>query len=83
MKWTESIKSKFSRSGTPFPGEIEEATRHPNGWVYRIVGSFDPNCAIPPEAIIGAWKVDAHGKIIGPFIKNQNYDPGNGPKKSK
>jgi hypothetical protein len=58
----------------PFPEEIEEAKRHPNGWVYRIAGYFHPNEAVPPEAIIGAWKVDAHGNIIDGFIMNPNYD---------
>jgi len=81
VKWVESLKTKYSESETPLTGEIEEAMRHPNGWVYRIVGSFDPNGEVPPEAIVGAWKVDVHGKIIGPFIKNQNFDPERWPNK--
>jgi hypothetical protein len=59
----------------PFPKEIEEASRNPNGWVYRIAGPYGPNDSVPPKAIIGAWKVDANGKIVGGFVKNQNYDP--------
>ncbi len=59
----------------PLPGEIAEAKRHPNGWVYRIAGKFGPNDAVPPEAIAGAWKVDEHGRITGEFISNKNYDP--------
>jgi hypothetical protein len=27
----------------------------------------------PPEAILGAWKVDAKGIIVGAFIPNPNY----------
>jgi hypothetical protein len=60
---------------TPLSGEIEEAKHIPGGWVYRIAGKFGSKDRIPPEAIIGAWKVDAEGKICGTFIKNQRYDP--------
>jgi hypothetical protein len=59
----------------PLPGEVAEAASIPNGWVYRIAGSVaDPNGRVPPEAIIGAWKVDAVGKITGEFIPNPKYD---------
>jgi hypothetical protein len=60
---------------TPFLGEIEEAKRTPGGWVYRIAGKFGPKDRVPPEAIVGAWKVDAEGNISGDFIRNKNYDP--------
>jgi hypothetical protein len=73
-KWVESLKARHLELEAPLPGEIEEARRHPNGWVYRIVGSVDPNGPVPPEAVIGAWKVDANGEIVGAFIKNKNYD---------
>ena len=59
----------------PHPGEIEEAKRTPSGWVYRIAGRFSPHERVPPEAIIGAWRVDANGEIVGSFIENKNYDP--------
>jgi hypothetical protein len=58
----------------PFIEEIEEAKRTPNGCVYRIAGLFKPNEDVPPEAIIGAWQVNALGEIVGDFIKNKNYD---------
>lgn len=52
----------------------EEARRNPNGWVYVITGSYGPNDGVPPEAIVGAWKVDGDGLIIeGSFRKNPNY----------
>ncbi|MEO7697894.1 MAG: hypothetical protein ABIZ04_01585 [Opitutus sp.] len=60
---------------SPLPGEVEEAKRNPNGWVYRIAGSFASNENVPPEAIVGAWKVDASGRIGGGFIANVKYDP--------
>lgn len=59
----------------PLPGELQEAKRHPNGWVYRIAGRFGPDDGVPPEAIVGAWRVDAHGDIVGDFIQNERYDP--------
>lgn len=59
----------------PLSGEIEEAKRNPNGWVYRIAGRFELNERVPPEAITGAWKVDPLGNIIGDFVENENYDP--------
>ena len=59
---------------TPYLGEMEEAKQVPNGHVYRIAGKFGPSDAIPPEAIIGAWKVNKNGQIVGSFIKNPKYD---------
>lgn len=59
----------------PFPEEEVEARRHPNGRVYRIAGDFGPDDGIPPEAIVGAWRVDDLGVIVGEFIRNPNYDP--------
>ena len=60
---------------TPFPEEIEEAKRMPGGYVYRMAGKFGPEDRVPPDAIVGAWKVDAKGNISGDFIKNENFDP--------
>lgn len=60
---------------TPPPAAIAEAKRKPNGWVYVIEGNFGPNDAVPPESIKGAWKVDPHGQIVGPFIPNPKYRP--------
>ena len=57
------------------PGEVEEATKRPNGWVYRIKGSFSPEEAVPPDAIVGAWKVDSSGKIVGDLIPNLKHVP--------
>jgi hypothetical protein len=74
-KWTVSLRKTKSETITPFPGEIAEAMHNPNGWVYRIAGHFGPNHSIPKEAIVGAWKVDSAGKIVGDFVKNGNYDP--------
>ena len=57
----------------PTEDAIAEARLNPGGWVYAIDGEYDPNGAVPPEAIKGAWKVDENGKITGEFIPNPNY----------
>jgi hypothetical protein len=60
---------------TPHPGELAEARKHPGEWVYRIAGTFSATERVPPEAIVGVWKVDANGNIVGDFIPNPRYDP--------
>ena len=57
----------------PPPGADVEAKENPGGWVYEIRADFDPNGAIPPYAVVGAWKVDDDGKIVGDFIPNPNF----------
>jgi hypothetical protein len=57
----------------PSEAAIQEARKHPNGWVYQIDTMYNCKGNIPGEAIMGAWKVDPHGNIIGNFIPNPNY----------
>ena len=64
----------------PTPQAHEEAKRNPNGWVYKLDGTFGPNDAVPPERIVGAWKVDGTGRIVGDFKPNPNYRPKTGIK---
>lgn len=52
-----------------------EAKSHPNGWVYAIAGDYGADEAVPPQAIQGAWKVDANGNLTGEFKSNPNFDP--------
>ena len=69
MSWFKPRVAKI----TPMPGEHAEASENPGGWVYRIRGDYDPNGAVPPDAIEGAWKVNERGKIEGDFIPNPNF----------
>ncbi|MCK9195168.1 MAG: hypothetical protein M0P19_14990 [Nevskia sp.] len=55
---------------------VKAARENPNGWVYKIEGSFGPTEYVPPEAVVGAWKVSADGKLTGEFLPNPNYKPG-------
>lgn len=54
---------------------VAEAKLHPNGWVYEIVGPYDPNGGVPPTAIKGAWTVDARGRLTGEFTPNPGFRP--------
>jgi hypothetical protein len=47
----------------PDDGAIKEALMHHNGWVYEIDPGFNREDEIPPQSIVGAWKVDENGKI--------------------
>jgi hypothetical protein len=60
---------------TPTPALIAEAKKHPNGWAYQIDFAYGPNDYVPPEAIEGAWKVNAKGEIEGNFQPNENHRP--------
>jgi hypothetical protein len=55
---------------------VRAALENPNGWVYKIEGSFGPTEYVPPEAVVGAWKVDEVGNLTGEFVLNPNYKPG-------
>ena len=57
----------------PTDAAREEGKRNPGGWVYKIEGNFGPEDAVPPEAIVGAWKVDEDGNIVGHFIRNPKF----------
>lgn len=58
------------------PEIIQEALANPGGRVYKIEGMYSATEYVPPQAIVGAWKVDAHGKIAGDFIPNPKYKEG-------
>lgn len=74
MNWFNSHATKIE----PMPGEHAEASENPGGWVYRISGNYGPNDRVPPEVIVGAWKVDENGKITGDFMPNPNFKGANG-----
>jgi hypothetical protein len=57
----------------PLFGAIEKAKKFPNGYIYEIDKAFEGEENIPPNAIVGAWKVNGKGEIVGDFIPNPNY----------
>jgi hypothetical protein len=60
----------------PFPpGLLDAAKEQPGGWVYEIDPRFDPDGAVPPEGIKGAWKVGPDGVPTGKYQANDRYQP--------
>ena len=59
----------------PTEGARLEALKYPGGYVYVIAGNYGPDERVPPEAIVGAWRVDSRGRIRGPLVPNPNYRP--------
>lgn len=52
----------------------EQAKLHSNDWVYVVARRYGSNDAVPPEAIVGAWRVDGGGSIIeGKFVPNPSF----------
>ncbi len=63
--------SKYPKE--PSEAAKREALKHPNGWVYALDAAFEYEEEVPSEAILGAWKVNSEGKIIGDFVPNDKY----------
>ena len=62
--------------------ELDPATRsnlealarnNPNQWAYEIDYPYPATQPTPPEAIRGAWQVDAGGQLIDFFRENPRY----------
>jgi len=60
-----------------FPaGLLAEARSKPGGWVYAIDPEYAPDGAdgaVPPEGIIGAWKIGDDGQPTGEYRSNERY----------
>jgi hypothetical protein len=54
---------------------LREAEKYPNGWVYEIDSRFDPDGAVPFEAIMRAWKISPQGEPTGEVWVNPKYRP--------
>ena len=60
------------RRDHPYPTALlEEARRHPESWVYEVVGG--PTEPLNPTLIRGAWKIDAEGRPTGDYLENPNF----------
>jgi hypothetical protein len=67
-------KNREQSSPRRFPDALlAEARAHPNGWVYEIRAGLDPMGTVPPEDIVGAWKIDAGGVPTGEFTRNPQF----------
>jgi hypothetical protein len=56
----------------PDASAIEAAKAQGEGWVLKLEGDYSPDEAVPPQAIVGAWKVQGR-LIVGEFVRNPNY----------
>ena len=60
----------------PLPDALlAEARTKGGGWVYEIAPGYDPDGAVPPEAIKGGWKVGDDGVPTGEYKANPNFKP--------
>jgi hypothetical protein len=57
----------------PSEGARKEALKYPNGYVYVFDSEYHGKEEVPPQAILGAWRVDEKGVIVGSFIPNPNH----------
>jgi hypothetical protein len=55
------------------PELLAEAKKNAGGWVYVIDKKYEGALKVPPEGVVGAWKVDDHGNIDGEFIPNPKH----------
>jgi hypothetical protein len=51
------------------------ARANPNSWLYVIDEAFDPNGPVPSWAVVGAYPVNAAGKVVEDFHPNDRYRP--------
>ena len=59
-----------------FPDELRgAAAQAAGGWIYAIDPAYDPRGYVPPEGIVGAWKIGPDGEPTGEFIPNPNHRP--------
>jgi HEAT repeat protein len=59
-----------------FPADLQEqAGENAGGWVYELDLSFRGTGSIPPERIVGAWRIDDNGSPTDEFVANPNYRP--------
>src|SRR5262245_11192596 len=62
--FVEFLHSVIARRGPTLPGLIAEAKRQGEGWVYVIdQRTPTPHDAVPPEDIIGAFKIE-NGQVV-------------------
>jgi hypothetical protein len=64
------------RSVPPVTEELRARARSaPGTWLYAVDPAYDPDGRVPPEAIVGVWRVDDRGEIGDTFQHNPNYKP--------
>ena len=60
----------------PITDEMREHARvQPDSWLYVLDPAADPDDAVPPELVVGAFPVDSRGVLGEPFEHNPRYVP--------
>jgi hypothetical protein len=60
----------------PLPDALlAEAAANPGGWVYAIDPAYDPAGRVPPEGVVGAWRIGDDGRPTGEYHANPNHRP--------
>lgn len=57
----------------------EHARVQPDSWLYVLDPTADPDGAVPPELVVGAFPVDSAGVLGEDFEHNPRYVPGGAP----
>ena len=60
-----------------WPAISDEMRAHakvqPDSWLYVLDPAADPDLAVPPELVIGAYPVDERGELVEAFEPNPGY----------
>jgi hypothetical protein len=72
--FVEFMHDVIARNGPSHPGLAAEAKKTGNGWVYILdARTPDPNGAVPPEDVIGAFQVKDGRVVANSYQRNQNH----------
>jgi hypothetical protein len=65
------------RPGPPITEQMrEQAKQTPNSWLYIVdPGYEDSGDDVPPEGVVGAYRIDENGEIDEEFQHNDEYEP--------
>ena len=65
------------RTAPPITAQMREhARQNPGTWLYIVdPGYSDDEGEVPPEGVVGAYRIDEHGEIDEDFQFNDEYEP--------
>ena len=65
--------SVVQRSPPADPALVQDARSRPGEWLFDVDRTYPADQPVPPEAIRGAWKIGADGRITDEFTSNARY----------
>ncbi|GAA2815050.1 type VII secretion system-associated protein [Saccharopolyspora taberi] len=64
------------RTAPPITDQMrEEARQTPDSWLYIVDPGYQDSEDVPPEGVIGAYRIDSAGEIDEDFQFNDEYQP--------